>query len=158
MRFLVTGGAGFIGSHLVEHLVAAGHEVVVLDDFSTGRRENLAAVADRVHLIEGSITEAEVCRGAMEEVDCVLHQAGAASVQGSVDEPLATHRVNATGTLTVLVAARDARVRRGVYAGSTSAYCNPATLPHSQDPRARPLSPSAAAQLPGRGDCSAVYA
>jgi len=158
MRFVVTGGAGFIGSHLVEHLVAAGHDVVVLDDFSTGRRENLAAVADRVRLIEGSITDAEVCRDAMEDGDCVLHQAAATSVQGSVDEPLAIHRVNATGTLTVLVAARDARVQRVVYAGSTSAYGNPATLPNSEDHVTRPLSPYAASKLAGEGYCSAFYA
>src|SRR2546430_1412199 len=92
----------------------------------------------------------------MADVDCVLHQAAATSVQGSVDQPLATHHVNATGTLGVLVAARDARVRRVVYAGSTSAYGNPATLPNSEDHVTRPLSPYAASQLAGEPNCSAV--
>src|SRR2546430_1291115 len=94
----------------------------------------------------------------MADVDCVLHQAAATSVQGSVDQPLATHHVNATGTLSVLVAARDARVRRVVYAGSTSAYGNPATLPNSEDHVTRPLSPYAASKLAGEGNCAAFHA
>ena len=158
MRYLVTGGAGFIGSHLVEHLVAAGHEVVVLDDFSTGRRENLGAVAGRVHLIEGSVTDADVCRRAIADVNCVFHHAAVTSVQGSVDEPLTAHDVNATGTLNILLGARDARVQRVVYAGSTSAYGNPATLPNSEDHVTRPLSPYAASKLAGEEYCSAFHA
>src|SRR5213078_4084895 len=141
MRYLVTGGAGFIGSHLVECLVAAGQDVVILDDLSSGRRENFAAVRRRVSFIRGSVTDLSTCRRAVEGADYVLHQAALTSVQRSVDEPLAAHEVNATGTLNVLLAARDARVRRVVYAGSTSAYGNPATLPNSEDHVTRPLSP-----------------
>src|SRR5207245_5292039 len=81
MRYLITGGAGFIGSHLAQHLVGAGHEVVVLDDLSTGRRENLVPVADRVHLIVGSVTDPDTCRRALDGVDCVLHQAAVTSVE-----------------------------------------------------------------------------
>src|SRR2546427_13129865 len=143
MRYLITGGAGFIGSHLAQHLVGAGHEVVVLDALSTGRRENLVPVADRVHLIVGSVTDPATCHRAMDGVDCVLHQAAVTSVERSVREPLATHGVNATGTVNLLLAAGEAGVRRVVFAGSTSAYGNPADLPHSQDDPPRPLSPDA---------------
>ena len=158
MRYLVTGGAGFIGSHLVEHLVAAGQDVVILDDLSSGRRENFAAVRRRVSFIRGSVTDLSTCRRAVEGADYVLHQAALTSVQRSVDEPLAAHEVNATGTLNVLLAARDAHVRRVVYAGSTSAYGNPATLPNSEDHVTRPLSPYAASKLAGEEYCSAFHA
>src|SRR2546426_12706549 len=102
MRYLVTGGAGFIGSHLVEHLVAAGHDVVLLDDFSTGRRENFAAVAERVQLIESNITDAALCLSAMADGDCILHQPPAMSVARSDDQPLPTHDLTATMTLNAL--------------------------------------------------------
>src|SRR3989449_10101935 len=119
MRYLITGGAGFIGSHLAQHLVAAGHDVVVLDDLSTGRRENLVPVADRVHLIVGSVTDPGTCHRAMDGVDCVLHQAAVTSVERSVREPLATHGVNATGTVNLLLAAGGAgRPRAGVAGGA----------------------------------------
>src|SRR5207247_1803949 len=101
MRYLVTGGAGFIGSHLVHHLVAAGHDVVVLDDLSTGRRENLTPVADRIRLLVGSVTDAEMCRRAMEGVECVLHHAAVTSVERSVREPMADDAVATTGAVTV---------------------------------------------------------
>jgi nucleoside-diphosphate-sugar epimerase len=132
--------------------------VVILDDLSSGRRENLAAVRRRVSFIRGSVTDMRTCRRAVDGVDYVLHHAALTSVQRSVDEPLAAHQVNATGTLNVLLAARDARVRRVVYAGSTSAYGNPATLPNSEDHVTRPLSPYAASKLAGEGYCSAFHA
>src|SRR5690242_777367 len=158
MRCLITGGAGFIGSHLVEHLVGAAQDVVVLDDLSGGRRENFAAVRRRISFIRGSVADLNTCRRAMEGIDCVLHHAAVTSVQRSVEEPLATHQVNATGTLNILLAAREARVRRVVYAGSTSAYGNPATLPNSESHVTRPLGPYAAAKLAGEEYCLAFHA
>ena len=158
MRYLITGGAGFIGSHLVEHFVAAGHRVTVLDDLSSGRRANLAAVRRHIRFIRGSVTDLNTCRRAVEGVDCVLHHAAVTSVQQSVDDPLVTHEVNATGTLHVLLAAREKGVRRVVYAGSTSAYGNPATLPNSEDHVTRPLSPYAASKLAGEQYCVAFHA
>ena len=158
MRCLITGGAGFIGSHLVEHLVGAGHDVVVLDDLSTGRRENFAAVRRRISFMRGSVADLNTCRRAMEGVDYVLHHAAVTSVQRSADDPGAAHTVNATGTLNILRAARDARVRRVVYAGSTSAYGNSTVLPNREDHVAHPLGPYAAAKLAGEGYCLAFHA
>jgi nucleoside-diphosphate-sugar epimerase len=158
MRYLVTGGAGFIGSHLVERLVTAGQDVVILDDLSSGRRENFASVRRRVSFIRGSITDLSTCRRAVDGADYVLHHAALTSVQRSVDEPLVAHEVNATGTLNILLAARDARVRRVVYAASTSAYGNPTTLPNSEDHVTRPLSPYASSKLAGEEYCSAFHA
>ena len=130
---LVTGGAGFIGSHLVEALLARGDAVRVLDNFSTGSCDNLAAVRDRVEVIDGDITDPATVRAAMRGVEVVFHQAALASVPRSVANPLATHRVCVDGTLQVLLAARDAKVRRVVYAASSSAYGNSARLPKSED-------------------------
>ncbi|MBI4543851.1 MAG: SDR family oxidoreductase [Gemmatimonadetes bacterium] len=157
MRYLVTGGAGFIGSHLAEELVNAGHRVVVLDDFSTGTRENLATVLEALELVEGSIVDPEVCARASAGADVVFHQAALPSVPRSVREPHTTHEVNATGTLNLLVAARDAGVRRVVYAGSSSAYGNAPELPKREDMEAAPLSPYAASKLAGEMYCRAFY-
>jgi len=143
MRYLVTGGAGFIGSNLAAALVQRRDEVVVLDNFSTGRRENLDGLHDRLHLVEGSITDLTVVRRAMQGVDFVLHQAALASVQRSVDDPITSNEVNVEGTLNVLVAARDAGVKRLVYAASSSAYGDTEELPKREDMPARPLSPYA---------------
>ena len=149
MRYLVTGGAGFIGSHLVEHLVTDGHDVVVLDNFLTGRRENLDPWLHRIELLEGSITDQASCARAMRGVDYVLHQAALPSVPRSVRDPLATHESNATGTLNVLLAAKTAGVKRVVYAASSSAYGNTAELPKREELAAKPLSPYAASKLAG---------
>lgn len=155
MRYVVTGGAGFIGSHLVEALVDARHEVVVLDDFSTGCRQNIEPFLDRIELVEGSITDPDVCAGAITGADFVLHQAALPSVPRSVRYPRTTHEVNATGTLNVLIAARDAGVKRVVYAASSSAYGDTETLPKREDMAVRPRSPYAVSKLAGEEYCRA---
>jgi UDP-glucose 4-epimerase len=152
---LVTGGAGFIGSHLTEALAARGHLVRVLDDLSTGRRENLAAVADRVELLVGSVTDPDAVAAAVKEVQWVFHLAALPSVQRSVEAPEPTHEACASGTLQVLSAARRAGVRRLVYAASSSAYGDtPGTVRKEDDP-VSPLSPYAAAKLAGEHYCRA---
>ena len=157
MRFLVTGGAGFIGSHLVEHLLSAGHEVVVLDDFSTGRRENLAEFLPRITMVEGSVTDPAACAHATAGADFVLHQAALSSVPRSVKDPVASHEANATGTLNMLIASRDAGVRRFVYAASSSAYGNTQELPKHEQMPSRPLSPYAVTKLTAENYCSAFW-
>jgi UDP-glucose 4-epimerase len=152
---LVTGGAGFIGSHLVEALLERGRAVRVLDDFSTGSPANLAAVRDRVEVIDGDITDLATVQAAMRGVGVVFHQAALASVPRSVADPLATHRACVDGTLHVLVAARDAGARRVVYAASSSAYGNSDRLPKSEKDPTAPLSPYAAAKLAGENYCAA---
>jgi UDP-glucose 4-epimerase len=154
---LVTGGAGFIGSHLVDALVARGHTVRVLDNFSTGYRDNLAAVEDRIDLIEGDITDLETVRAATRGVELVFHQAALSSVPRSVTDPLATHQACATGTLHVLMAAREAGVRRVLYAASSSAYGNNPKMPKSETDLTLPLSPYAVAKLAGEQYCAAFH-
>ncbi|MBI5154495.1 SDR family oxidoreductase [Candidatus Poribacteria bacterium] len=145
-RFLVTGGAGFIGGHLAERLLADGHSVCVLDDFSTGRRENVPA---GVELIEGSLTDPEVCRTAARGAEFVLHEAAIPSVPRSVADPVRSHAANATGTLNLLEACRAGRVRRVVYAASSSAYGNAAAERKDESLCPEPLSPYAVAKLAG---------
>ncbi|HEY6208966.1 MAG TPA: SDR family oxidoreductase [Gemmatimonadales bacterium] len=158
MRYLVTGGAGFIGSHLVEALVALGEAVTVLDDLSTGNLRNLLALRDRIQFLRGSVTDPAVCQRAMEGVDFVFHHAALTSVPRSVDEPVAAHEINTAGTLNVLLAARSAGVRRVVYAGSTAAYGDARELPNHEDMPARPLSPYAATKLAAEEYCRALSA
>jgi len=158
MRYVVTGGAGFIGSHLVEHLVRAGDDVTVLDDLSTGKRENLAPWKSSIRFIEGSITDPVACARAISGSNVVLHQAALPSVPRSVADPLGSHAVNATGTLNVLIAARDARVERVVYAASSSAYGDTPELPKHEGMVPRPRSPYATAKLAGEEYCRAFHA
>src|SRR5206468_7605584 len=157
MRYLVTGGAGFIGSHLVERLVREGADVVVLDDLSTGRREHLRTVRDRIRFIRGSASSLEVCRRAMQGVDYVLHEAAVVSVPRSTRNPVAAHHANVTATLNVLLAAREANVRRVVFAGSTAAYGDAAELPTHEELLPRPLSAYAASKLAGEAYCQAFW-
>jgi len=154
LSWLVTGSAGFIGSNLVEKLLTLNQDVVGLDDFSTGHRENLRQVEqavgrqawERHRFIEGSIADLQACREACRGADLVLHQAALGSVPRSIADPLATHAANVTGFANVLVAARDARVRRFVYASSSSAYGDHQGLPKVEEATGRPLSPYAASK------------
>src|SRR5438552_8535253 len=158
MGVLVTGGAGFIGSHLVEGLLRSGHSVRVLDDFATGRRENLEHLAGEFEWIEGSILDPETLRGALRGIEVVYHEAAIPSVPRSVRNPALSNEVNVTGTLNVLIAARDAGVRRLVYAGSSSTY---GAMPAGSSKGAarvetlptQPMSPYAVAKLAGEHYC-----
>jgi nucleoside-diphosphate-sugar epimerase len=142
-QFLVTGGAGFIGSHIVDELLLRGETVRVLDNLATGKRENLEHCLERIDFIEGDIRDLETCRGACAEVDYVLHQAALGSVPRSMEDPLTSHDVNVTGTLKMLIAARDAGVKRFVYAASSSTYGDHTALPKVEDRIGNPLSPYA---------------
>lgn len=148
MRYLVTGGAGFIGSHIVETLVQRGEDVRVLDNFTSGKRENLASVRNAITLIEGDLRDWETVRAATQGVDYVLHLGALASVPASVEDPLTTHAVNATGTLYILLAAREAGVKRVVFSSSAAVYGNQASPQHEALPP-QPLSPYAASKLTG---------
>ena len=141
MRYLVTGGAGFIGSNVVDELLRRGHSVVVLDDLSTGNEENLAGVRSAIDLRIGSVIDLATVQSACVDVDYVIHLAARTSVPKSVKDPLETNSVNIDGTLNVLVAARDAKVRRFVYAASSAAYGETPTLPKIESMPAEPISP-----------------
>jgi UDP-glucose 4-epimerase len=152
---LVTGGAGFIGSNLVRALAADGHAVRVLDDFSTGRKENLDGVADDVQVVEGDVRDPDQVRAAVDGVEVVHHLAALPSVARSVADPRGSHQVNVDGTLNVLLAAVDAGVRRLVYASSSSVYGDTPVLPKHEEMPVSPRSPYAAAKLAGEAYCRA---
>ena len=157
MRYLITGGAGFIGSNIVEELVRRGEQVRVLDNFATGRRENLASFLSRIELVEGDIRDYRKTREAMEGVDVVLHQAAIPSVPRSVADPLTSNEVNVTGTLNVLHAAKDAKVRRVVNASSSSVYGDNPELPKHEGMMPNPLSPYAVSKLAAEKYCSVFW-
>lgn len=170
MFVLVTGGGGFIGSHLVEGLIRRGHRVRVLDNFSTGKPANLAALRDEggspvfddkgrpipgrpVELVEGDAADPDVCVRACEGVEIVLHQAAVPSVPKSIHDPVTSHRANINATFHLLMASRDAKVRRFVYAASSSAYGESETLPKIESMPSSPLSPYAVQKLAGENYC-----
>ena len=145
--YLVTGGAGFIGSNIVHELVKRGEHVRVLDNLSTGRPENLRGILDKIEFIEGDICDENTVRRAVYGVDYVLHQAALPSVQRSVNDPIASNRVNVNGTLNLLMAAREEKVKRFVIASSSSVYGDTPVLPKVEDMPINPLSPYATSKL-----------
>jgi UDP-glucose 4-epimerase len=149
MRYLVTGGAGFIGSNTVDELVRRGHSVAVLDDLSSGREQNLAESRDAIDFYRGSINDPKITRQACHGADYVLHTAARTSVPRSVQDPAETNRVNADGTLSLLLAARDAGVRRVVFSGSSAVYGETPTLPKREDIPPAPISPYGVSKLIG---------
>jgi nucleoside-diphosphate-sugar epimerase len=156
MKFVVTGGAGFIGSHVVEAL-AGSHTVVVLDNFSSGKPENLEGFSDRITCIRGSINDLALLKEACKGADGIFHLAAIASVAKSVDNPLATHETNLTGTLNVLLAARDCGVKKVVFSSSSAVYGDEPTLPKREDMVPVPLSPYAVSKLAGEYYCNVFF-
>ena len=151
--YLVTGGAGFIGSHLVDHLVSQGEEVRVLDDFSTGKLDNIRRNMGVIGLTEGSVADLDTVRKATDGVDYVLHHAAIASVISSIEDPASTHDATLTGTLNVLIAARDAGVRRVILASSSAVYGDLPGLPKTEEMPTECLSPYALSKLAGEEYC-----
>jgi len=156
-KFLVTGGAGFIGSNICKKLVLDGCFVRVIDNLLTGKKANLADIIDRIEFIEADMGDEAVARSAMKDIDVVLHQGALPSVPRSIDDPAATHKHCVDATFTLLLAARDAGVKRFVYASSSSAYGDTPTLPKVETMPTNPLSPYAAAKLAGEYYAKVFY-
>lgn len=156
-NYLVTGGAGFIGSHLVERLVADGHTVRVLDNLATGKRENLTPFLENIDFIEGDLRQPADCARACEGIEVVFHQGAIPSVPKSIEDPEASHAANIDGTFNLLSAARDQKVRRVVFAASSSAYGDLPELPKREDVKPQPLSPYAVQKLVGELYNQAFY-
>jgi len=160
MKFLVTGGAGFIGSNITEALVEKGEEVRVIDNLSTGKKENLEPFLDKIEFIEGpegDLCDIEVAKKAVEGVGYIFHEAALPSVPRSVRDPISSNNANVSGTLNLLCAARDAGVKRLVYASSSSVYGESPVLPKKEDMSSEPLSPYAVSKLAGELYCKAFY-
>ena len=155
--YLVTGGAGFIGSNLVQELIKRGEKVRVIDNFSTGKKENIQDFLPRIELIQGDIKDLDRVREAVKGVDFVLHEAALSSVPRSIEHPLATSESNINGTLNVLTAARETGVKRVVYASSSSVYGDSLTLPKREEMTPNPLSPYAVSKLTGEYYCQVFY-
>ena len=151
--YLVTGGAGFIGSNIVLELIKQGHRVKVIDNFVAGKKQNLEDVLDKIELIEGDIRNLDLLREITEGCDYVLHQAALRSVPKSLNDPLSYDEVNAKGTLNVLIVSREAKVKRVVYASSSSVYGDSPHLPQREDQIPQPISPYAATKLAGEHYC-----
>ncbi|MGE0703363.1 MAG: NAD-dependent epimerase/dehydratase family protein, partial [Vicinamibacterales bacterium] len=145
--YLVTGGAGFIGSHLADALLRRGDRVRIVDDFSTGRRQNLDVLPAGAEVVTGDLADMDVCVRSVKDMDYVLHQAAIPSVPRSVEDPLTSNRANIIASLNVLLAARDAGVKRVVYAGSSAAYGYTPGLPRREEMPPSPLSPYALQKL-----------
>lgn len=156
-KYLVTGGAGFIGSNIVKKLVEKGETVRVLDDFSTGKRENLAPFLSKIEIIEGDFSDLEVAKKAVEGVDYVLHQGAIPSVPRSIDDPIGTNNANILGTLNMLVASKDANVKRFIYADSSSAYGDSPVMPKEESMPVAPKSPYAIQKLASELYCQNFF-
>jgi UDP-glucose 4-epimerase len=156
-KFLVTGGAGFIGSNICRKLVSQNYFVRVVDNLLTGKKANLATVLDKIEFIEADMGDEEIARSAMKDIDVVLHQGALPSVPRSVDDPATTHKHCVDATFTLLLAARDAGIKRFVYASSSSAYGDTPTLPKVETMPQMPLSPYAVGKLVGEHYCSVFY-
>jgi nucleoside-diphosphate-sugar epimerase len=153
-KYLVTGGAGFIGSNICRRLVAEGCYVRVIDNLLTGKKSNLADIWDKIEFIEADMGDAQVACAAMKDIDVVLHQGAVPSVPRSVDDPATTHQHCVNATFTLLLAARDNKIKRFVYAASSSAYGDSPTMPKVETMQTNPKSPYAAAKLFGEYYCS----
>jgi len=156
-KFLVTGGAGFIGSHIVEALLKQGHWVRVVDNFSTGKKENIQPFLDKIEFLRGDLSNLKTAQRAVKNIDIVFHQAAIPSVQRSVADPLSTNSANINGTLNILLAARDAKVKKIIYASSSSIYGNTPVLPKKETAPVDPISSYTLTKFAGERYCQLFH-